>query len=162
MSVLHFASNAHADPATIWSMNAASCTPAQPAGTNYAISAGAVTNLIAHQQYFYCPIAYNLRQLNGTSNTLTLHFSGTSNYPCGGLCTQPHYVVADLVAMSRTTGAETIVATAASFSSSTFATVTTGFSYTYDFDANVYYVRIHAEGTTSWPQNVYAVALKDS
>jgi hypothetical protein len=152
---------ADADPATIWSMNAASCTPAQPAGTNNTVTGGAVTNITASQS-FYCPIPYNLRQLNGTTNTMTLYYSGLSNYGCVGICQRAHWVSAELVAMSRSTGAETTVVTLGSATSATFASVSAGFSYAFDFDANVYYVRIHAEGTPTWPQNVFSVALKDS
>jgi hypothetical protein len=156
--------NAHADadPATIWSMNAASCTPAQAAGTSYSISGGAVTNLVAHQQYFYCPIPSSLRQLNGPTNTITLYYSGQSNYGCSGICQQAHWVQIELVAMSRTTGVESTEITLGSTAASGFSSVSTTFSKTFDFDANVYYVRIRAEGNAAWPQTIYAVALKDS
>ena len=157
-----FAAQADADPATIWSMNAASCTPAQAAGTSYSISGGAVTNIVAHQQYFYCPIASNLRQLNGTTNTITLYYTGQSNYGCSGLCQQAHWISVELVAMSRSSGAETSVVTLGSTAASAFSSVSAAFSYAFDFDANVYYVRIRAEGNTTWPQTIYAVALKDS
>jgi len=155
-------SSAHADPVTIWSMNAASCVPAQAAGTNYSISGGAVTNVVAQLQYFYCPIPYDLRALNGATHTLTLYYAGNSNYTCTGLCSQFHFVEANVVAMSRSTGAETTVVSLGSVTSSTFASVSSAFSHTFDLDANVYYVRIRVSGNTSNPQTVYAVALKDS
>jgi hypothetical protein len=162
VAIAVLSARADADPATIWSMNAASCTPAQAAGTSYSISGGAVTNLVAHGQYFYCPISSSLRQLNGTTNTITLYYSGQSNYGCISLCQQAHWVEVQLVAMSRTTGAETTVVTLGSTAAASFASVSSGFSYAFDFDANVYYVRIRAEGTTTWPENIYAVTLKDS
>jgi hypothetical protein len=152
---------ADADPATIWSMNAASCTPAQPAGTNNTVTGGAVTNITASQS-FYCPIPYNLRQLGGTSNTLTLYYSGPSNWGCSGLCTGPHYVIASLVAMSRSTGAETTVVDLPSVTAGSFSSVSVAFSHAFDFDANVYYVRVRTLASTSFVQSFYAIALKDS
>lgn len=152
---------ASADPATIWSANAASCVPAQALSSSVTISAGAVY-VTTSPVYFYCPINTSLRQSNGTSNTLTLVYSGTSNYGCSGLCTAPHFTEADLVALSRSTGAETTVVALGSTTSSVATSVSSSFSYAFDFDANVYYVRILVRGSTTYPQYVYAVALKDS
>lgn len=152
---------ASADPATIWSANAASCVPAQPLTSSVTVTGGALY-VTTGPQYFYCPIQSSLRQSNGTSNTLSLVYSGTSNYGCNGICTAPHFSQANLVALSRSTGLETTVVSLGSVTSSGVATVSSAFSYTFDFDANVYYVRILVRGSTTYPQYVYAVALKDS
>lgn len=146
---------------TIWSASASSCTPGQAPSSSYSVVNGAL-RVIGQAQIFFCPIHHELRQSNGTSNTLTLTYKGNAFY-CTGFCPQvPYNTRAILVEMSRSTGAETVVATVSSTSSAAVQSLNTSFSYTFDFDANLYYVRLEVNGVVANPQDVYGVALKDS
>jgi hypothetical protein len=158
-----FSGSASADPLTAWSMNASSCTPALPSATAYSVSGGAIIS-VSLNSTFYCSIPYNLRQSHGTSNTLLLTYKGNSNYTgCTGICPAQKWITASVIALSRTTGTESVVATLISATSATVATQGLRFTYAFDFDANFYYVVLKASGDGgTYTQYAYGVAIQDS
>ena len=142
-------------PFTIWSANGASFVPDSKsvANNSYGTGAGTVSGGAQVTVTLYAPVT--LLPANTGFSSLLLINSGR---------TAPNVnTKAELVRMSRATGAEfTIAAVTATSSSSVHTTPSPGFSAPFDQDNFLYYVRVTLRSgiTVTQLQVLYGVALQ--
>jgi hypothetical protein len=148
-----------ADAGTAWSSNGASCTVAAGSGS-YSVNAGTVHVTNGNTVTLYCPVSYSTGLSGLTLLTIEADHQGLTVF--NGRIDQA-YVRAEVVAMSRSTGAESVLYTFFPGSSSTYLLDDDNFSLpAMNFDANFYYVRVTINVHTSvsgYDQTFYGVAL---
>jgi hypothetical protein len=164
-ALVSFASTKGAEAAngdTWWSANAATCVPT-PSSSSHTVSAGTV-QVSSGTVTLYCPITYSAA-LDGLS-LFTLHLSHKGSKK--NTITEKAYVQAELVVMSRSTGAES-VPSGATFNpggSTTYVEDSSGnITHAFDFNANYYYMRITIPCNTitaGFDQTFYGVAIVES
>ena len=141
-------------PFTIWSANGASFVPDSKSVVNhwYSTGAGSVAGGAQVTVTLYAPVT--LLPLNtGFSSILVINSGRTAT----NVNTR-----AELVKMSRSTGAESTVAAVTASSSSSVHTTNTNFSAPFDQDHFLYYVRVTLRSgiTVTQLQVLYGVALQ--
>src|SRR5262245_66744 len=141
-------------PFTIWSANGASFLPDSKsvANNSYRTGLGTVTSAAQVTVTLYAPVTM-LPPNTGFSALLVVNSGRTAT----NVNTK-----AQLVKMSRSTGAETVIAAVTASSSSSVHTTVTTFSATFDQDTFFYYVRVTLTSgiAVTQAQVLYGVALQ--
>lgn len=150
-----------------WSSDGASCVPTNSGihNNSYEVSVGHVHTRSSSSVVLYCPI--NTLFSNETEEFFTIDnknvylimtYKGLRKTGIGG----PAYTKAELLSMSKTTGAESVMLSMTSSGSSSVTTQTTLAGYDWNEQSNYYYVRltlVPSSTLTGYDQTVYAVEL---
>ena len=153
-SLAAFSTSARASPFTIWSANGASFLPDSKSVANnrYSTGLGTIAGGAQVTVTLYAPVTM-LPPNTGFTALLVVNSGRTA----------PNVnTKAELVKMSRSTGAETIIATVTASSSTSVHTTSTSFSATFEPDNFFYYVRVTLKSgiVVSQLQVLYGVALQ--